>query len=82
MHPSPSQDDPDDNRSPSRLKLIAETLGNFRSIGMTIIFIAVVSIVTVYIGKDILGHPGTKMVGLFIARRVPEAVDIVDFEGL
>jgi hypothetical protein len=26
--------------------------------------------------------PDTKIVGLFIARRVPEAVDVEDFDGI
>jgi hypothetical protein len=33
--------------------------------------------------RNILGRefPDTKIVGLFIARRVPEAVDVEDFDG-
>jgi hypothetical protein len=32
---------------------------------------------------DLLGEfPDTKIVGLFIARRVPEAVDVEDFDGI
>jgi hypothetical protein len=36
--------------------LIAETLGNLRSIGITVIFVAVASIMTLYVGRDILGR--------------------------
>jgi tetratricopeptide (TPR) repeat protein len=54
VKPSLSPGNSDEKLRSARLRLIAEILGNLRSIGMTLICAVVVSIVILYVSEDIL----------------------------